>query len=127
MVQRLGFPRYFHGKGQCPVFTQDKYGYLRRLPKSMVNPTAAVRLSPFHTIADYEKQISPLFSTTLHSTSGWVVKFPFVTHSEGFGSFSKKEEVFNKLVLASQKFEGRIPYALIQPRLTNRMEYMVRY
>jgi len=122
LTGRIGFPEYLPCKIQCPVLTQDKFTYLKRLPSSMVNPTAAFMLSTWHTVSDYRIQILPALP---QSTNGYVVKFPYTTNSTGIAFCPDLTSVCEKMVRASKSYDGRIPYALIQPRLINRQEYKV--
>jgi len=124
LTGRLGFPEYLRGEIQCPVITQDKFTYLKHLPSSMVNPTVAVRLCTWYTVNDYEKNISPVLKKSCASTDGWIVKFPYVTNSEGMSFYPDSTGVCQKLYRSSLKYEGRIPYAMIQPRI-DRKEYKV--
>jgi len=50
----------------------------------------------------------------------FVVKFPFVTNSEGIKYPRSFVDIFEELLLASRKYENRIPYAIIQPYIINR-------
>jgi hypothetical protein len=56
---------------------------------------------------------------------GWVVKHPFVTMREGLQWSRTPDHVLRNLAISTAKFGGRIPYTMVQPRLTNRKEYKV--
>ena len=139
-LQRLrnhpGFPN--GTKLNCPVFLQHKFSYLLAIPQ-FVNPTLAIQFPDVErqddgnaitftsnsTEDDFDTPQLRHFLTSKSEGEGWVLKLPFVTMREGLkwcGSFAK---VLQELCIATAKFGGRIPYAMIQPRLSNRKEYKV--
>ena len=63
--------------------------------------------------------------TTSTKTPRYVLKFPFVTNSEGLKFPRSFPDVFEKLLTANEKFfieNDRLPYAILQPCLRNRKE-----
>ena len=63
--------------------------------------------------------------TTVSQSPKYVLKFPFVTNSEGLKFFKSFPELFDLLFIANSKYvikTNRLPYAIVQPCLINRME-----
>jgi len=123
----------------CPVFTQHKFHYLCAL-RSFVAPTLAVKFPQVDRVVDMhgnERISSTVDSASSfnvddldsflgsHMETGWVVKLPFTTVHEGMSFCLTKDEVYSALCVKAQRFAWRIPYALVQPRLSNRREYKV--
>ena len=123
----------------CPVFTQHKFHYLCAL-RPFVAPTLAVKFPQVDRVVDMhgnEKISSTVDSAgsfdiddvnsflDSHTETGWVVKLPFTTVHEGMSFCSTKDEVHSALCVKANKFAWRIPYSLVQPRLSNRREYKV--
>jgi hypothetical protein len=132
---------------QCPIFTQNKYKYLKAI-EEFANPTLAIVLKEnydYSSIHDEVKRLvlilleflfdfflynllfTNLISFMLNNNEGcgWVVKAPYTTNSE-FVKFAKSfEDIFFSVNLATTKYFGNIPYMLLQPRMKNRKEYKV--
>ena len=140
-LQRLkdhpGFP---YGVGMdCPVFLQHKYAYLLGV-RPFTNPTLAIQLPTvdrtqesngtvrFESSCDHRDFDSTQLRSFLEKYNegdGWVVKHPFVTMREGLQWSRTPDHVLRNLAISTAKFGGRIPYTMVQPRLTNRKEYKV--
>ena len=156
-IQRLrshdGFPS---GENiNCPVFLQDKFVYIKALEKfGLCIPSYQAFLPdyPAESTESYayrvkktdtkrtplcnhqrnvdNKALKPLdvFLDDVNEGNGWVVKYPFVTNSEGIKFCHNKSSVIQMILRERLKYShiwGRIPYAIIQPKLFNRKEYKV--
>ena len=63
--------------------------------------------------------------TTVKESPKYVLKYPFVTNSEGLKFAKSFPELFDLLRIANTKYvikTNRLPYAIVQPCLINRME-----
>ena len=137
LKEHRGFPR--GEKLECPIFSQHKFRYLCAVPE-IVNPTIAIPMPRMEKSMDKHgnvrfiscASISTFDTAELHcflernnEGRGWVLKFPFVTVKEGMKFCKTKAELLHQLDIATGKFGGRIPYAMVQPCLVNRKEYKV--
>lgn len=128
----------------CPVFTQNKIGYLKAIP-TFVNPSLQVilmgdegfsyeseELLRYEILLNKRKVVltnllylSFSFVTDTSRENGWVVKMPYTTNGE-FVKFCKDyDDVLYALKAASEKYFGRVSYAIVQPCMKNRKEYKV--
>jgi hypothetical protein len=111
----------------CPVFKQDKLAYVFPLSHITI-PTFRLNLDRTRGI---EEQIClwsmPLrrFMETHNEGDGWVVKLPFVTHSEGIAYPKSYDSLIDRFIFLMKNFSHRVPYCMVQPKLCNRMENRV--
>jgi hypothetical protein len=124
-IKRLQYHRGFPFGGQlfCPVFLQDKYNYLFRLP-GISNPTLKVEF-PTSSSPDINADEIKEFCKLNDQGNGWYLKLPFTTNGEGRRPCRSIEKLLDAVRTTIINFEGRIPYFMVQPRLRNRMEYKV--
>ena len=120
------------------MFLQHKFSYLSGIPQ-FVNPTLAIQFPEVErrddggvvtftsnsTDEDFDTPQLRHFLNTTNEGEGWILKLPFVTMREGLKWCRSLDKVLQELSIATAKFGGRIPYAMIQPRLHNRKEYKV--
>jgi hypothetical protein len=110
----------------CPIFTQDKYEYLRLLPEEFVMPTLKVPLHPSMDMADVETLVSKFMEG---KPVDFVVKAPFVTNSQHFKSYvnsvakamQRIKSVFNDLFVNNYPSCYVIPYIMLQSRVSHEM------
>jgi hypothetical protein len=135
LKSHAGYPS---GSGlDCPVFLQHKYSYLLAV-RQCILPTLAVQLPLAvkttdprgNTIYKTDVKASDFDTSELRSFlninnegNGWVVKHPFVTVHEGMKFCTTHDEIRERLAIVSSVFAGRLPYTMIQPKLSNRKEY----
>jgi hypothetical protein len=137
LKSHAGYPS---GSGlDCPVFLQHKYSYLLAV-RQCVLPTLAVQLplavkmvddrgtAVFKTeiqASDFDSSEIRAFLNENNEGNGWVVKHPFVTVHEGMKFCTTHDQIRERLAVVSSLFAGRLPYTMIQPKLSNRKEYKV--
>jgi len=102
----------------CPVFTQNKFKYLRSLPSHMHTPTLSFDFKQVHSRRNYK--VLDSFLNAHNEGNGWIVKLPFVTNREGIRFCKSKHSVVTAIEFMADSFEGRIPYCMVQPCLANR-------
>ena len=118
----LGFP--FGGRLTCPVFLQNKKGYLKIIPE-FSNNTMFV---PITECGVYDKNIVAEISKFCEDNNegkGWVVKAPYTTGGNWVKYPKTLQQVFNRLYDAYVKFWGMFNYVILQPCLINRRELKV--
>jgi len=109
---------------KCPVFTQDKFKYIVACSEIFL-PTLRVPVDDCGQQVDHHAEAICTFCGSHDEGRGWVVKYPYVTNSEGRTFCSTLDGVFRALKKGCQKFSGRIPYAMVQQCLSNLKEYKV--
>jgi hypothetical protein len=119
----------------CPIFTQDKFDYLSRLP-AITNPTLKIQLPfPDDINASKHKQLREKIEAFIvadhHEDQGWVVKPPFETNcSRKLLKFCKPENgadgIYAALTIMTWNCYPRLDYVMLQPTMKNRKEYKVR-
>ena len=88
LLEQLKRLKYHKGfptgeKLECPIFTQDKYEYIRAIP-SLTNETLKVELTDEEEISmDVQYSISQFINSN-NEGCGWVVKAPFTTTNSHF-------------------------------------------
>ena len=122
LESHVGFPRT-----KCPVVRQDKFAYLCSSPR-FFNPTMKIPL-PFSHRDEYLKLMIQEFLATVEpiDSAGWVLKKPYVTNTR-VKFVNSLTEVYDGLRRFSEEEEENfrhIPYAMIQPCMRSRKEYMV--
>jgi len=130
-LQRLsthsGFPN--GNKLNCPVFLQDKYNYLNKLPFEKVNDTLQVFLTEdiFYYTENNIEFVEYLKMSLLENNdgSGWVIKAPYTTNSHYIRFAKSVEDVVKIINKANIQLYETIPYIMIQPCMNNRKEYKV--
>jgi hypothetical protein len=147
-LQRLKYHVGFPSGDQlrCPVFTQDKFEYLRHLG-DMANNTFVVYLTSdgvyeATTLAEIERflkivkiflqgivftfmMLTIRFINVNNEGCGWVIKAPFTTNGECVKFAKSMERIVYFLRACSKKYYGEIPYVMIQACMYNRKEYKV--
>ena len=118
LADHVGWPSLEHLK--CPVFTQDKYNYIKMCPEITI-PTLQI---DFGQDEDQTEAIVAFIS--LHDEGkGWVVKLPFTTNSERLSFWTSVAEILRAVEISESMCGHRMSYALLQPCLANRREYKV--
>ena len=121
----IGFPT--GPQLDCPVFKQDKLAHVFPLSHITI-PTLRLNLDRTCRI---EEQIClwsmPLgrFMERHNEGDGWVVKLPFVTHSEGIGYPKSYDSLIERFIFLMKNFSHRVLSCMVQPKLCNRMENRV--
>jgi len=113
-----GLPR--EGQVNCPVFTQDKFDYLKVTPE-FVNPTLKVPVSESLSVSEWS-QVESFYKFHCYRPSGCVVKAPFTTNKTWL-KYPKKikrdnsstPSVEGSLQKAYEELGGSIPYVMMQP------------
>ena len=111
----------------CPVFRQDKFTYVYAL-KEITIPTFKMTLDISLGVEDQLLSLYiPLenFCRAHNENEGWVVKLPFITHSEGIDFVKTFDGIMERFEFLMKNFSRRIPYAMVQPKLCNRKEYRI--
>ena len=130
--------KYHHGfpnglQLTCPIFLQHKFAYLSSVDP-ITNPTIAVQLPrpdnvketvdghKIYTFSDanFDQPELTQFLGCNNYGQGWVIKHPFVTMREEMKFCSTHAQVLQSLAIITRKIGGRIPYTMIQPRMSNR-------
>ena len=146
-LQRLrnhpGFPS--GDELQCPIFLQDKRVYIEGMLSYSPKIHTSYSSNFFLKTLQASRHSIPSFFVSLpfqandedlvqslqvfvseNSTPGvgplFVCKLPFVTNCEGLKFPNSFDSILNELRTASRKYMSRIPYAIIQPRLSNMKE-----
>jgi len=116
-----------HGNGcpdkyqiHCPVFTQDKFDYLKLIPE-FVNPTLQIPVKELYE-TDEMGQIKAFWDHYCSSPSGGVIKAPFTTNGN-WRKYPKNLKKTEKIVpsvegvlqAAYNELDGSIPYVMMQP------------
>ena len=124
----------------CSIFLQDKYKYISALAASQLSiPTFYVDFLEYaNNKAVFSAKLAPWMEITgvNESTEKWVIKSPWCTHNEGMRFGSSLDEVLEKIQLNYEIYYTRerestrencnfLSYAMVQPRLSNRLEYKV--
>lgn len=103
----------------CPVFTQDKWEYLK-LIATFINPTLQIPVQEEYLPCEWE-QIEAFWNLYCSSLSGGVIKAPFTTNRNWL-TYPKRLKraiccvsVEGVLKKAFNELDGYIPYVLMQP------------
>ena len=110
----------------CPVFLQDKWGYISKVPHLFL---PSLRIS---TDIDkknlrrlfYSPECQKFLQNNNEEENGWIVKLPFTTNQ----IYKKKDSVntlFEYIGTLIEKVKKAIPYIFIQACLQNRKEWKV--
>jgi hypothetical protein len=116
-----------HGNGYpdkhqiyCPVFLQDKFEYLKLIPK-FVNPTLKIDVKESYSNRE-SSQIGAFWDLLCSTPSGGVIKAPFTTNRHWLKypkqfqkDGSSKSSVEGCLNIAYTELFGSIPYVMMQP------------
>jgi len=114
---RVGWPEGKHLA--CPVFTQDKFEYIKKCP-AIALPTLKIDFSNADFIDDVIQ-----FVDSHDEDCGWVLKLPFTTNAEGLKFCKSIEEIVKMARKNARDFGHRMSYSMLQPCLENRKEYKV--
>jgi hypothetical protein len=116
LADHVGWPSFENLK--CPVFTQDKYNYIKMCPDISI-PTLQINFG-----GDQTEAIVAFIS--LHDEGkGWMVKLSFTTNSERLSFCNSGAEILRAVEISESMCGHRMSYALLQPCLANRREYKV--
>jgi hypothetical protein len=125
---------------RCPIWTQDKHDYISCVPDLFL-PTLRIDLKEEpEDMEEYTDKIYKyvlicfkllftiilfrFFSEYNYDGEGVLVKFPFTTNQH-YITCKSPEACMSRLKSESRRFYGAIPYCMVQPTLSNRMEYKV--
>jgi len=146
--QRLTYHRGFPSGEQlrCPVFTQDKYAYIKVLGKLAIKtltipvteggqytPTCLAEVHRFVIIIIVRFPILNIKMMTSYRVirfmedneengCGWVIKAPFTTNCESVRFAKSFDHMKTFMGSLSKKYFGNVPYLMIQPCMYNRFE-----
>jgi hypothetical protein len=128
----IGLKEYFkilpeHGNGlpnryqiNCPVFTQDKFDYLRHIYE-VTNPTLKIEVKESYFPEEME-QIEAFWDFYCSDSNGCILKAPFTTNRtwikfpNQFWKLGMKSSVVGTLEKAFKDFGAdTIPYIMMQP------------
>jgi hypothetical protein len=107
---------------ECPIFTQDKYEYLRSVP-SITNPTLRIEITEVR--SELLDGAIEKFIQENDEGCGWVLKAPFTTNCQFIRFCKDKVAIANVIGLATEKYLYILPYVMLQACMKNRKEYKV--
>jgi len=106
----------------CPVFSQDKFDYLKLIPE-FVNPTIKIEIKESYSKEEWEQIVA--FWQVYCLVSGAVIKAPFttnrywLTYPKVIYKEKNKVSIEGTLLKAFRELNGHIPYVMMQPCIDN--------